>query len=1054
MKQSRRTRAVLWSLLAIGVIVACVWVGAQRRKSDPLARLTSAARHLRVRPIEGRLGQSFPWVGRAVTRGSNETAPDLDAVRFRAVAAEVARDGSSPAIRGLGFLLAGDPGTAVMVLRSATRNSPDSAADLAAAYLELGRVRGTPLSAIDALAAVDDALVLAPDHRAARFNRAIALERLGLLHEARADWMTCRDNEPEPRWSDEAASAISRIDTELMAAESWSDAERALIAATLRGDDGEVRRIVAAFPRDARRSGEARYAVGWAKATGQNNAADAAQQLAIARSIGAALVATSGERLLADSVRVIEECNRDSERRATLVRAYSEYVMGRIAHSNDDADATVRLRRAADLFAEAGSPMQWVARYYVGSALYGRHRLTEAATVLDGLMARNLDHHGYFAVAGDVGWEGGLVHLIQGNFSTAATIFERSRALLLRINETNAAANLQVFEADVFDLIGDADRAWRTRTAALRNFARTGDRIMTAVALVSSASAMINRQEWDRAAPLLDLAVNIAAGVGDATRLASALMHRSVVRAHQQNASGTHADLRDLRVQLARIGEADVRDGLRCDALYAEAMLMRQTDPATAVERLTEAIEAVRNSGRAVYQPRLFLERARLNRLLGNTPAARNDLNSGLEIFERARGNVTDADLRVTTITAVSDLFDEAISLAITNNTPSEVLALAERERARSILETFSERTREVSRSPMTAAEISAALAENAAIVEYVVGGGQLSAIVIKGGEAPILVPLGDLAQLSDSARAAAAAVRAGKETDALANAWRSFVAPLVDHLPGISHVAFVPDRRITSLPFAALYDASRERYVIDEFTVVVAPSATLAIACSRRAKHLGHGSALSIGSDAFDTQRYPNSNPLLWVVAEARAVAAVHRGAHLLTGAEATAQRLRELLPQATVVHYAGHAIAQQYQRGDSALLTARDAAKSKLTAAEIASMSLPQTRLVVLSACRSGAPGQSGDGIENLALAFLVAGVPSVLAATWDVDDRQAGIFGARFHAEFIFDGDTARAYRDTALAMQTSGSGGRRTPPPWALITPFGGSPQLIWQGEKRQ
>ena len=1041
---------MLWSLLAIGVVAAVIWIG-DARNSDPLARLVSAASRLRVRPIEGRLGHGFPWAAREVVRGG--TIVDTEAMRFRAVAAEVARDGTSPAIRGLGLLLAGETTGAVALLKDAAPNDPDAAADLAAAYLELGVIRGTLLFAIDALVAADHALTDTPGHSAARFNRAIALERLGLLHEARAAWVACRDDQSATRWADEAASAIRRIDQELTVSESWSHAESALVAAVRRGDNAEVRRIVTAFPRDARRSGEARYAVQWAKAIAQNDATTAEQQLAIAHSIGAALITTSGERLLADSVHVIEESDREPDRRAMLIRAYSEYVAGRIAHSNDAAEGTALLHRAADHFAQARSPMQWVARYYVGSTLYSRGRTVESAAVLDELIAGNLDRLGYYAIAGDVGWEGGLAHLIQGNFSASAAIFERSRGHLLRINETNAAANLQVFEADMYDLIGDADRAWQTRASALRNFARTRDRRMTAVALISAASAMINRQDWDRAAPLLDLAVDVARETDDATRLASALVHRSVVRAHQQNVSDSQGDLRDLRAQLARIGEADVRDGLARDALYAEAMLVRRSDPAAAVEHLTTAIEAVRNSDRSVYQPRLYLERARASRILGHIAAARSDVRAGIEGVERVRGNVADADLRVTAITAAYELFDEAISLAVASDSPVEALELAERGRARSILETFSERTREVSPSPMTPAEISAALAADAAIVEYVVGGARLSAIVIKGGEPPILVPLGDLARLLDRARAAASAGRSGSDLGALASAWSSFIAPVLDALRGVRHVAFVPDRNIASLPFGALYDTNRKRYVIDDFTFVVAPSATLLIACSRRATRLTGGSALSIASDAFDARRYPNSEPLKWAAGEARAVAAVHRGARLLIGTDATARRIAELLPSAPIVHYAGHAIAKPYLPSASALLTARDNATTELTAAEIASMSLPQTRLVVLSACRSGVAGESGDGVENIALAFLVAGVPTVVAATWDIEDHEAAIFGGRFHSEFIRDGDAARAYRDTVLAAHTLGSGDRQ-PPPWALINPFGGSPQFIRKGESRK
>jgi CHAT domain-containing protein len=62
---------------------------------------------------------------------------------------------------------------------------------------------------------------------------------------------------------------------------------------------------------------------------------------------------------------------------------------------------------------------------------------------------------------------------------------------------------------------------------------------------------------------------------------------------------------------------------------------------------------------------------------------------------------------------------------------------------------------------------------------------------------------------------------------------------------------------------------------------------------------------------------------------------------------------------------------------------------------------MKLPRTRLVVLSACRTGIESAyRGEGAIGLARPFMVAGVPLVVASLWPVDSEATANLMISFH------------------------------------------------------
>jgi CHAT domain-containing protein len=132
----------------------------------------------------------------------------------------------------------------------------------------------------------------------------------------------------------------------------------------------------------------------------------------------------------------------------------------------------------------------------------------------------------------------------------------------------------------------------------------------------------------------------------------------------------------------------------------------------------------------------------------------------------------------------------------------------------------------------------------------------------------------------------------------------------------------------------------------------------------------------------------------------------------------------------------------------GAAAALTGTAGDEGILTAGEAASLDLRGTRLVVLSACDSGAGDLAGDEVIGFRRAFVQAGVGDMLLALWPVEDRTTAGIMRGFYEYYLrglpADLALARAQRD-GMAVRRS-AGGRLHPRFWApFVVSFQGSPR---------
>jgi CHAT domain-containing protein len=226
-----------------------------------------------------------------------------------------------------------------------------------------------------------------------------------------------------------------------------------------------------------------------------------------------------------------------------------------------------------------------------------------------------------------------------------------------------------------------------------------------------------------------------------------------------------------------------------------------------------------------------------------------------------------------------------------------------------------------------------------------------------------------------------------------------------------------VPDRCLYAVPFAALRDRRTGHFLIEHWTLVVAPSVALA----------GNGPTIRASDKALVVAVSDPGDPELRALPhaeqEARAIARLYPSV-LLTGSSATKDAFLARSRQATIVHFAGHArVSPRSDALSHLLLTPVPGVpgSESLLASEISSQVFPAAKVVVLAACSTGTgPVYLGEGPLSLARSFLTAGVPTVVASLWDVDDRSASDLLVRFHDRLSRGEPAAEALRRAQLAM----------------------------------
>jgi CHAT domain-containing protein len=234
-----------------------------------------------------------------------------------------------------------------------------------------------------------------------------------------------------------------------------------------------------------------------------------------------------------------------------------------------------------------------------------------------------------------------------------------------------------------------------------------------------------------------------------------------------------------------------------------------------------------------------------------------------------------------------------------------------------------------------------------------------------------------------------------------LSELYTILVAPIRDRLHA-DHLVIVPHDLLHYLPFHALYDGAR--FLIDEFTISYAPSASVYRLCCAKRPRSG-GEALVMG---VPDARTP------YIVEEIQAVARTFPRARVFLGEEATADRLAAYGPTSPFVHMATHGLF----RRDNPMFSSIRLGSGPLSVIDLYQLRL-SAELVTLSGCSTGLNAiVGGDELLGLVRGLLYAGAQAVLLTLWDAYDMSTADFMESFYGHLQSGSNKARAVQ---LAMR---------------------------------
>lgn len=255
----------------------------------------------------------------------------------------------------------------------------------------------------------------------------------------------------------------------------------------------------------------------------------------------------------------------------------------------------------------------------------------------------------------------------------------------------------------------------------------------------------------------------------------------------------------------------------------------------------------------------------------------------------------------------------------------------------------------------------------------------------------------------ADSLGALVEFLRATLESPAGADDWRApagrahaaFVVPLATHPLG--DVVVVPDGPLAHLPFEVMLEPTQR--------VVYGPSASVLQGLAAATDSSWARAALVVGDPTGRGDATPETTrgaerlgPLPYAGVEARAIYDLFApGADLLLHKSATLARWQALDPSRyRFLHFAAHALVSDREPE----LTHLVLADGGLDLAAIRNLRL-SAQLVSLSACETALGLRvRGEGVIGLPHAFLAAGARGVVVTLWRVDDQAAADFMTDFY------------------------------------------------------
>lgn len=990
-----------------------------------------------ARPIEARLAcqsDHAPYQQRrrtGVGRGHG-----VSNVAASALVRELAANATTPqgeAALAVALLVTGDADQAVRIFEGSgiVADAPAWRVGLAAAYLAREAETADPL---DAARAYEHAARLSgtpgPVAPAAAFNAALALERLSLTTAAARAWIDVSRDEPDGDWRAEAAERARALSTRVLG-DQIAPRQRLMDALARRHD---VVSVVREHPQVAREYFEDELLAAWGRSVLVRQAGEETRLRGAADELAAALSDSHRESAWAQLAAGLR--TTVGPRRAALASAFVAYGEARQRYDADDIlGATRRLDDALPALSRAHSPLLGWALVHKALVRYRASDLAGAHTAASDALA--------FAISSRMPTLQARVEWFLGFLAAARHDRERARSLWLRalarfeaVGEAENTATLHIQLAEVADTLGEMSVGWRHRRAALAaRLALFTPRRRHAILMSAARSAL--QQGLPHLALRLNDEMQVNAGAwGAPGPVSQAHFYRARILAGLGKTREATSSLEHARLALRRVESPALSRANEAEFRTIESEVLAGIDATRARDAASSALSWFRENGVALRDDALYLARARAHLGLARREDAERDLLEGISGFERRLAAIADPAARVSAFDAGWDLYRVLAQLRLDRGDARGALLAADRGRAQELKRRL---------AADTTPDATTRIPTEAALVQYAWFPDRLVILTVVDSEVTATA-VRDVAHLErlcwQYTWIMSGEGPAAYREQVLTRLYEVLVRPIEARIAGKPVLAIVADGALHRVSFATLVDG-QGRYLGQRHVLVAAPSVEVfARQSAHRVPTSAVRRALVIGnpSRGEHDQTLP---PLPGSEREAAAIGALYPDRHVLLGVDASRDRILRDLDTAHVLHFGGHAIANDAYPALSRLVTGPGAeGTGGILAFELERRSLPNLRVAVLAACRTGISGLAkGEGALGFARALMAAGVPTVVATLWDIDDEASTLLFTSVHRALRRGLDGPAAVQAAQLSLLTSTNPRHRDPAVWGAVIAAG-------------
>jgi CHAT domain-containing protein len=1019
----RRLAVIGFAAAAVVVILLAPAIRDRLRPRSGLATLAAAApAH---RNIEGRL-TGFPYRPMApVMRGTD--AENHENLKLLSVAAQIQEEADkNPTPEnlhqlGVAYLLLGNSTKAVSTLEeslkrgtgedipAAIQKSTDASllTDLSAGYLARGAVTQRTEDLLAAVESAERAYALSRSPEAA-FNRAMAIEELHGIAQARSAWEDFLRIDRSSGWTDEAEKHIGQTKK--------SNSGRISIRGQLEATRLGHSKIPISTLVKEHRFETTKYAIEellprWARAFTSNDSATAGDTEQFAKSL-AAEIGRSSDQFLTDCIVAIEHSKGDRRTLRQLAAGHEAYAEARRLYRGEDVRSAISLfDRARRFFHGAQSPAEILAWNYHASALIYADRYALARTDIDTALSRFSSFQDrYPAAVGQLYWTNGVVDMKSGLPQEALHSYERALTCFQRAGQPENVATVHSLLAESYEFVGDPAKAWVHRRFAIQ----TADRVPADrryLILIDADKAAAASSFYYTASHFEEALVAGALETNDPFLIAEALTRRASGRKFVHDARATR-DLKQAEVYASRVPDAVRRVRLSAEIDRAAADLESEANPRRAIELLGHAQRLYSDIDDHFRVAETHLERGKLEEQLGAAAAAEEDYRRGIDDVEHLRLDLSDSSTRAAYFARSADLFDRAIALTWRRGDPEGAFLLAERSRARALRD-----IQGGSRKDADVHRLTRELAKDTALIEYASVADKLLVWILKKDSFASRELPARAEECIRMTRQLAFAENDAAYVRTLAILYDALIRPIRTDLEGTTCLTFIPNKFLADIPFAALYDGELHAYLIERFQVGVLPSVAL-----YRQGIQNESSRPILGTDVVVVSSAGGSDgsPRLgWVEPEISRISALYPR-HATVHGDLTKRKLLETCARAEVVHFAGHAIQNELHPDYAYVLVPAGDGSTPLYAHEVIQHRFSRTRLVVLSACGTNVSTRANEAVPGIPESFLAAGVPTIVAAIRPVQDEFTSRMLYDFHVALRETGSASAALQSAQVHM----------------------------------